>query len=211
MPKAVKWLLRHMAMRHGWLCGLWKRFCRPDGREYAEFLKLHGKLHAIGENCRIVLNVSIADPHLVRIGNNVSLSTCALIPHDGSIAVLNEAYGVKLDAIGKIDIRDNVFVGYGAIVLRNVTVGPNAIVAAGAVVTSDVPEGSIVGGIPARVIGRVDDLVKKLQAETESMPWGKLIQQRQGPFDALMEPELNRMRVKYFFSAAENNDVPASA
>ena len=76
--------------------------------------------------------------------------------------MLNRAYNVKLDSVGKIDIGDNVFIGYGAIVLRNVTIDPNAIVAVGFVVVKDVAEGDIVVGVPARPIGRVKNLVKKL-------------------------------------------------
>lgn len=43
------------------------------------------------------------------------------------------------------------------------TIGPNAIVAAGAVVCSDVPEGKVVGGVPAKVIGEFDGIRKKRQ------------------------------------------------
>ena len=45
--------------------------------------------------------------------------------------------------------------------MYNTKIGPNAIVAAGSVVTKDVPEGSIVGGNPAKVIGSVNDLKHK--------------------------------------------------
>jgi serine acetyltransferase len=45
--------------------------------------------------------------------------------------------------------------------MYNVKIGPNAIVAAGSVVTRDVPEGTIVGGNPAKVIGSSDDLLEK--------------------------------------------------
>jgi acetyltransferase-like isoleucine patch superfamily enzyme len=55
-------------------------------------------------------------------------------------------------------IEDDVWLGYGAIVLTGVTIGKGAIVAAGSTVTRDIPRYSIVGGSPARVIGkRFDD------------------------------------------------------
>lgn len=49
-------------------------------------------------------------------------------------------------------IQDNVTISSGAIVICNVTLHPNFLVGAGAVVTHDIPENSIVAGIPARVI-----------------------------------------------------------
>jgi acetyltransferase-like isoleucine patch superfamily enzyme len=203
MRAMLKYLISYLAMRHNRALFLWKAFCRPTGREYAEYLKRFGRLHSIGEGCRILPSSRIADPELVRLGNNVSLSTCAIIPHDGSIAVLNETYGLRLEGVGSVDIRDNVFVGYGAIILRGVTIGPNAIVAAGAVVTKNVAEGTIVGGVPARRIGTVDELAKRLKDETERLPWGHLIARRNGPIDLAMEQELNRLRHAYFWGEAD--------
>ena len=49
-------------------------------------------------------------------------------------------------------------------------IGPNAIVAAGSVVTKDVPEGTIVGGNPAKVIGKFEDFVIKRNKKTEQRP-----------------------------------------
>ena len=60
--------------------------------------------------------------------------------------MLYHAYGARVDSVGKIDIRDNVFIGHGAIILHGVTIGPNAVVAAGALVNQDVLPGTIVGG-----------------------------------------------------------------
>lgn len=119
--------------------------------------------------------------------------------------MLNRAYNVKLDSVGKIDIGDNVFIGYGAIVLRNVTIDPNAIVAVGVVVVKDVAEGDIVVGVPARPIGRVKDLVKKLQAETDSLPWVDLINSRKGSFDPKIEPQLVQLSVAFLRQYINSN------
>ena len=197
----IRRIVRYLAMRRGCCIWLYRRLCKPDGYEYARFLKRHGQFYAIGEHTSILPVTTVTDPQYVRIGNNVSLSACALIGHDGSIAVLNRAYGVRLDRVGKIDIRDNVFVGQGAVILPGVTIGPNAIVAAGAVVSRDVDEGDIVGGVPAKPIGRVDELVRKLTAETKQLPWADLIEQRQGAFDPANEPDLVRRRVAHFYGS----------
>jgi acetyltransferase-like isoleucine patch superfamily enzyme len=61
---------------------------------------------------------------------------------------------IRLQGIYKRDVRvgHNVWIGYGACILRGVTVGENAIVGTSTVVTKDVPANAVVGGIPARVI-----------------------------------------------------------
>jgi len=196
----IKKILRYIALKHNRLIGLYIKVCRPSGEEYADFLKKQGRFKSIGDNCIIYPFTNIPDPEYVKIGNNVLLSGCSLFAHDGAVAVLNRAYNVKLDKVGKIDIKDNVFVGHGAIVQPGVTIGPNSIVAAGCVVTSNVEEGTIVGGVPARQIGKVEDLVKKLTQETAQLPWNDLIQRREGSYDADLEPELKKRRIKFFFN-----------
>lgn len=64
--------------------------------------------------------------------------------------------GVEQPKAAPITIGDRVWVGTRAVVLKGVSVGDGAVVAAGAVVTRDVPAGAVVGGMPARVIGRAD-------------------------------------------------------
>lgn len=53
-----------------------------------------------------------------------------------------------------IEIGPDVWIGYGAIVLSGLTIGRSSVIAAGSIVTRDVPENSIVAGIPARIVGQ---------------------------------------------------------
>jgi len=179
--------------------GLYRRLARPGGLEWAEMLKRRGDFYAMGEHCSIDPHALICDRHAIRFGNNVRLATCALLGHDGSVNMINRAFGLRLDNVGKIDIRDNVFIGYGAIILPGVTIGPNAIVSAGSVVRSDVAEGDVVSGVPAKRVGRLDMSVAALKAKNQKLPWRELVERRNAEFDPNMEEELNRLRVAYFF------------
>jgi acetyltransferase-like isoleucine patch superfamily enzyme len=172
LKSTVQKILRHVAMRYGKFPGLYTKFCNPSSEEYTEFLRRHGNLYAISSNFSILPSTIFTDPAYVRIGNKVHFSSCTPSGHDGSIAMLNRAYNVKLDSVGKIDIRDNVFIGYGAIVLPNVTISSNAIVGAGAVVTKDVAEGDLVAGVPARPIGRVEDESEKIASPNSKAALG---------------------------------------
>src|SRR5918911_514603 len=66
---------------------------------------------------------------------------------------------IRLQGIYKRDVNvgNNVWIGYGACILRGVTVGDNAIIGTYAVVTKDVPDNAVVAGIPARVIRMRDE------------------------------------------------------
>jgi acetyltransferase-like isoleucine patch superfamily enzyme len=93
----------------------------------------------------------------IRIGNKVMFG-----PQVGIIAgnhntseIGSYMFDVQIKRLGDdqpVVIEDDVWIGFRAIILKGVTVGRGSIVAAGAVVISDVPRYSIVGGVPARVI-----------------------------------------------------------
>jgi acetyltransferase-like isoleucine patch superfamily enzyme len=75
-----------------------------------------------------------------------------LIDFDHNVAEVERP--IRVQGIYKRDVRvgSNVWIGYGAQILRGVTIGDNSIVGASAVVTKDVPANAVVAGAPARVI-----------------------------------------------------------
>ena len=72
--------------------------------------------------------------------------------------------------MGTIEIFDHVMIGANSMILPNIKIGPNVIVAAGSVVTKDIPEGVVVAGVPAKIIGSFDDFAKKRIFNTEDAP-----------------------------------------
>jgi acetyltransferase-like isoleucine patch superfamily enzyme len=197
-------LLRYLAFRRGRAIGLYKRFNRPNGREWAEFLRRHGGLYHLGENCSILPSTAIIDPPYTSIGDRVCCGACTLICHDGSIEMLEQAYGVKLDRIGKLVIEDDVYIGEGAMIIASsgVTIGKGSIIGAGAVVRENIAAGSVVIGNPAKSIGKVSHIVRFWEADMLNLPWAHIIAGRAGAFDAALEPELKRIRQEYFFGKA---------
>jgi acetyltransferase-like isoleucine patch superfamily enzyme len=73
---------------------------------------------------------------------------------------------IRLQGIYKRDVHvgHNVWIGYGACILRGVSVGNNAIVGTSAVVTHDVPDNAVVAGVPARVL-RMRDAPRTMRWE----------------------------------------------
>lgn len=178
----------------------YRRFYQPSGTEYAEYLKRHGGFYAIGEDCYISPQAQITDPDYVSIGNNVRISNCHIFGHDGSVNMINRAFGLKLDSVGKVEIRDNVFLAHGCVIQPGVTIGPNAIVSAGSVVNRDVEPGVIAAGVPAKPMGTVAMYADLLSARNKQYPWRHLIESRIGDFDPALEPELRRMRIEHFYA-----------
>jgi len=193
-----KWILKLAESNKKYL-NWYVKLCKPSGIEYAAVIKKLDLFYSMGDNCSIIPDTYIGDASYIRMGSNVRLASCTLLAHDGVINMLGNIFPAKLDAVGKIDIGDNVFIGHKATVLRGVTIGSNSIIAAGAVVVKDVPENSVVGGVPAKVIQSTDKLYERLLAESEALPWYDLIKQREGGFDPKIEPSLYAARIKYFF------------
>ncbi len=134
------------------------------------FARKHKLFGAVGDNVRLPFGIIPLRSENIYLHNNIEVASGAkFIPHDAIHSVFNnmpDANGVYEEHIGKIEVFDNVFIGANAIILGPSKIGPNAIVAAGAVVNKNVPEGSIVGGVPAKVIGSFEDLRKKRELFT---------------------------------------------
>lgn len=84
----------------------------------------------------------------IRIGNDVKISENVVIRDSDNHTIFRPQYKSNIPIV----IEDNVWIGMNAIILKGVTIGEGSIVAAGAVVTRDVPSFSLVAGVPARVI-----------------------------------------------------------
>lgn len=133
---------------------------RGDYRK-ARYLKKHNLLGGMGDNCKWGPWLLPLYPELIVLHNNVCVhKTCHILTHDMIDAFLKRAMPdaglVSGESLGPVEIGDNVYISMDAVIMPNVSIGNNCIISAGAVVTSDVPENSIVAGNPAKVVGRFD-------------------------------------------------------
>lgn len=121
---------------------------------YPPFYTDCGKNITIGENVFFNSGCKFQDQ------GGIIIEDGALIGHNVMLATLNHCMIPEQRANlepAPIHIGKNVWIGANAMVLPGVTVGDGAVVAAGAVVTKDVPENAIVGGIPAKQIKSVTE------------------------------------------------------
>ncbi|MDO5526103.1 MAG: DapH/DapD/GlmU-related protein [Prevotella sp.] len=110
----------------------------------------------IGDNTRIGLHCTVIGP--VEIGSNVNLAQGIVV------TALNHNFTDctrRIDEQGistaKVTIGNDVWIGANATVLPGVTIGNHSVVAAGAVVTKDVPSYSLVGGVPAKILKKLKE------------------------------------------------------
>jgi acetyltransferase-like isoleucine patch superfamily enzyme len=89
----------------------------------------------------------------IRIGSRVEIAArCAFYSYDHGIVAGRPIADQPLTSKGEILVEDEAWLGYGVIVLSGVRIGKGAVIAAGSVVTTDVPDQAVAGGVPARVI-----------------------------------------------------------
>lgn len=121
----------------------------------------------IGEGSSVMPPVNIVRGKMINIGKNVhimynftAMSTGGIVIGDDTMIAANVTIVTNnhdfddrpVITCKPVTIKRNVWIGVGAIILPGVTIGENSVVAAGAVVTKDVPPNTLVGGVPAKKI-----------------------------------------------------------
>ena len=158
-------------------------------RNRVKWLRKHNVFGYLGKGVLFQPRILPNNPKLLKLHDNVKVASGVIFyEHD----VINSVFSKVKQGHWQvhhscIEILDNCFIGGGSILVGDLRIGPNAIVAAGSVVVKDVPPGTIVGGNPAKVIGKFDDLLNKRlhtdyeqPAKTNEELWEEFYKSREG-------------------------------
>jgi acetyltransferase-like isoleucine patch superfamily enzyme len=164
--------VRHIEVAFAWaLSALGLLFMAVGQSRLIVFMRRvywRSRLGGMGQGCYIYSNVVIHSPKLVILGNRVSMVEFVHIWGGGEVrigddvmiashcAITSQTHNVdpstRREVIFKpVVIEDNVWIGSGATILPGVSIGKNSVIAAGSVVTHDVPSNTLVKGVPAKV------------------------------------------------------------
>lgn len=111
--------------------------------------------------------------NLVTIGDNVTISGTTILAHDGSTKKI-----LGYSKVAPVTIGNNVFIGYGSIVLPGVTIGNKVIVGAGTVCAKDIPDNSVVvrgNGTAYRFLCTYDEYAQKEREQLEMYPVSNIL------------------------------------
>jgi acetyltransferase-like isoleucine patch superfamily enzyme len=187
----LRWRYAVLVVRWAWLKLRWRGRLTTDGLcfiapgvqfEIGPDARIHlGRWSWIGHDCKV--RVHEGELHIgakTVLGQECTISAfqhvsvgreCIIADRvmmiDFDHGVVEVERPIREQGIYKRDVRvgHNVWIGYGACVLRGVTVGDNAVIGASSVVTADVPANAVVGGSPAKLIRR--------RREPRTFRWGE--------------------------------------
>jgi acetyltransferase-like isoleucine patch superfamily enzyme len=133
-------------------------------------IRCHEGVVEIGEKTVMGQECTISAYQRVRIGSECVIADRAMfIDFDHGIVEVERP--IRQQGIYKRDVEvgNNVWIGYGACILRGVSVGDNSVIGTNTVVTKDVPANAVVGGVPARII-RMREAPRELRWERPVEP-----------------------------------------
>jgi acetyltransferase-like isoleucine patch superfamily enzyme len=127
-------------------------------------IRCHEGVVSIGAKTVLGQECTISAYRHVSIGREcVVADRVMLIDFDHGMVDVERPIRLQGIYMRDVNVGNNVWIGYGACILRGVTVGDNAVIGTNSVVTSDVPANAVVGGVPARVI--------RMRDEPKTMRW----------------------------------------
>jgi acetyltransferase-like isoleucine patch superfamily enzyme len=146
-------------------------------------IRCHEGLVEIGAKTVMGQECTISAYQHVRIGEECVIADRAMFI-DFDHGVVEVERPIRLQGIYKRDVEvgNNVWIGYGACILRGVRIGDNSVVGTNAVVTKDVPANAVVGGIPARII--------RMREAPAELRWARPVEPDPGAWTTLQPPEV---------------------
>ncbi len=158
--------MRILRSVRGTLSRLRLKLASPYSR--AELLRRDGA--RIGTGCRLLSYSLGSEPWLVSIGDDTLVSHgVEFITHDGGAWVVRDRHP-RINAFGRVSVGRRCFIGANSMLLPGTVIGDRSVVGAGAVVRGRFAPGSVIAGVPARVIGTVDEYETKLLGRSLDLP-----------------------------------------
>ena len=126
----------------------------------------------MGKGCVINTKHFPSEPFFIEFGDYVRVAMhTKFFTHGGVLPQRFAHPDLILEHFGKIKVGNYSYIGDSCLIMPGVTIGDNCIVGAGSVVTKSIPDGMMVAGNPARIIGKTEDFVQRVAAKCPIKDW----------------------------------------
>ena len=143
------------------------RYKLANRNNHSKIAYLRSRGGVIGHGTRLLCTTDAfgTEPYLISVGSDTLFSSnVSLLTHDGGVKVLNDLHLLgdkRMDKMGRIRIGSHCFIGAGSKIMPGVTIGDYCVIGAGAIVTKDVPDRTVVAGVPAKRICSIEEYAEK--------------------------------------------------